>query len=128
MATIAITASPSTPAAATERLPALDFVRGVCVLLMLPATIPWFCRPFNLWDAHPLPAWMPDRVVLAVTLFFLDHKVLTLFALVFGMSFGLQIRRTGGTVKSILGDYLWRMMLLFALGLRMCCCSGGPTC
>jgi uncharacterized protein len=116
MATVAITASPSTPAA-TERLPALDFVRGVCVLLMLPATIPWFCRTFNLWDAHPQPAWLPDRVVLAATLFFLDHKVLTLFALVFGMGFGFQIRRTGGTVKPILGDYLWRMMLLFALGM-----------
>jgi uncharacterized protein len=117
MTTVENPVAPANPIAAAERLPALDFVRGVCVLLMLPATVPWFCRPFNLWDVHPQPAWPPDRIVLAATLFFLDHKVLTLFALVFGMGFGLQIRRTGDTVKPILGDYLWRMMLLFVLGM-----------
>jgi uncharacterized protein len=101
----------------SERLPALDLVRGVSILLMLPATIPWFCRPFQWWDAHPHPVWDPDRLVIALTLFFVDHKVLTLLSLLFGMGLGLQMRRPQGQGKPFLRYYLWRMLLLFLLGI-----------
>src|SRR4051812_23262541 len=106
------------PTSAGERLPALDLARGVAVLLLLPVTLPWFARPFHLWDAHPLPypGWPWDRVATALTLALADHKGLTLFALVFGMATGLQLRRPGGEGKPFLRRFLWRMFLLLLLG------------
>jgi uncharacterized protein len=116
---VGTTPPPSEPPS-SERLPALDFVRGVCVLAMLLATLPWLCRPFELFAVHPQPdpsnPW--DRHLLALLLFFVDHKVLPLFAILFGMGAALQLRRTtGADVDEVRHRFLRRMVVLFFLGL-----------
>src|SRR5260370_15056926 len=101
---------PSEPAAvSSERLPALDFVRGICVLAMLLATLPWLCRPFELFAVHPRPGGPWDRHILALLVFFVDHKILPLFAILFGMGAALQLRRVNkDDLKAFARRYLRR--------------------
>jgi uncharacterized protein len=105
-------------AVSSERLPALDFVRGAGVLAMLLATLPWLCRPFELFAVHPQPGGPWDRHLLALLLFFVDHKVLPLFAILFGIGAAFQLRPVEGhDVDAIRHRYLRRMGVLFLLGL-----------
>lgn len=114
---VGTTPLPSEPAS-SERLPALDFVRGACVLAMLLATLPWLCRPFELFAVHPQPGGPWDRHLLALLLFVVDHKILPLFAVLFGMGAALQLRHTdAGDVDAVRHRFLRRMVVLFFLGL-----------
>jgi uncharacterized protein len=100
------------------RVASLDFVRGACVLAMLPATLPWLCRPFHLFAVHPEPGGGWDRHILALLVLLVDHKILPLFAVLFGMGVALQFRGVDrGDPKPFVRRYLIRMGVLFLLGM-----------
>ena len=106
----------SAVAPSAERVPALDFARGVCVLAMLLPTLPWLCRPFQLFAVHPETGGPWDRHILAALLFFCDHKILPLFAVIFGMGLAIQLDRLGDQTKPYFKMYFLRMVVLFFFG------------
>ncbi len=94
-----------------DRLTALDLIRGVAVLGILPANLPHFIGPYA-------PTWA-DRVAAAAILFFIDVKMVTTLSILFGAGLGVQeaSARQRGREASFPFAYLWRQLLLLLLGL-----------
>jgi uncharacterized protein len=107
-------ALPALPAA-EDRLPALDLIRGVAILAILPANLIQFSGP--AFGNQPVFASALDRVVAAVILLLVDVKFITLLSILFGVGLGLQFDRAQAR-----GDrrfpryYLWRQVLLLLIG------------
>jgi uncharacterized protein len=72
------------PVAASERSRFLDILRGIALLGILPANIPFFGLP--LWDASEgaEPAEGGSWVAWHATRFLVDYKFITIFSLLFG--------------------------------------------
>jgi uncharacterized protein len=95
-----------------DRLTSLDLVRGVTLLGILPANLPWFVGPPG--EPHGLA----DRVAAAAVLLFIDFKMVTALAILFGA--GLAMQEAAARQRHDLdfgAKYLWRQALLFLLGL-----------
>jgi uncharacterized protein len=111
---IAVSAPPPPPPG-EERLPALDLIRGVAILAILPANLVQFSGP--AFGNQPVFATQLDHVVAAVILLLVDVKFITLLSILFGVGLGLQFDRAQGR-----GDrrfpwyYLWRQALLLGIG------------
>ncbi len=116
-----ITAAPVQPAPlppSEERLSALDLVRGVAILGILPANLAYFCGPVETMGGRPWAMSPADRVAGACILLLINAKFITLLSILFGVGLGLQYDRAAAR-----GDrrfpwyYLWRQFLLVLLGL-----------
>src|SRR5438034_8335407 len=98
----------------TERIQVLDVLRGVAVGGILLANVLVF---FGLFIIPPdraaaLPTARLDTVVSFVEKVFVDGKFYSLFSLLFGIGFGLQIARGGdATVR-----FRRRLRILLAIG------------
>ena len=87
----------------------LDALRGFALLGIILANFP----EFSLWTFADTAAHTPlDRVVRALQYFFIDGKFYTLFSLLFGISFGIQLENAGQRT----GTFYRRMSVLFAIG------------
>jgi len=100
-----------------ERLPALDLLRGIAILAILPANMPFFSGAFNHWTLQPIPATAADHAAHSVALFFCFGKFITLLSILFGAGLALQAWRAAVASRPFVGYCLRRMALLFALGL-----------
>jgi uncharacterized protein len=103
------------PAPVRERIPALDVVRGVAVAGILFANVLVF---FGLFAMPPdriaaLPTAAADRVASFVEHVLVDGKFYSLFSLLFGIGFGIQLTR-GGEVA--LPRFKRRLRILLAIG------------
>src|SRR4051794_39869389 len=81
----------------TERVQALDVLRGVAVAGILLANVLVF---FGLFAMPPdraaaLPTASRDAVALAFDKIFVDGKFYSVFSVLFGIGFGLQLARGG---------------------------------
>ncbi len=106
------------PSTDPERIGALDLIRGVAILGILPANISWFSGtgPTSLMGTGaPAPA-LPDQFVKALTLLFVDAKFVTQLAILFGAGLALQADRSWNSGRSFTFGYLWRTVLLFLIG------------
>lgn len=101
-----------------ERLPALDLLRGIAILAILPANIPWFLGPSTMGEG---PRWgvfsWADHGAVALTLFFVDGKFVTLLSVLFGAGLAVQLSRSKAAGRPFAGYYIWRQVLLFFIGL-----------
>jgi uncharacterized protein len=101
-----------------ERLPALDLIRGVAILGILPANLATFSGPISGFGNRPAFASPADHVVAALILLLVDVKFITLLSILFGVGLGLQLSRARAR-----GDrrfpwyYLWRQALLLGIGI-----------
>ena len=87
----------------------LDALRGFALLGIILANFP----EFSLWTfADPSTHTPLDRVVRTLQYFFIDGKFYTLFSLLFGISFGIQLENAGQRT----GTFYRRMTVLFAIG------------
>lgn len=87
----------------------LDALRGFALLGIILANFP----EFSLWTFADTASHTPlDRVVRALQYFFIDGKFYTLFSLLFGISFGIQLENAGQRA----GTFYRRMSVLFAIG------------
>ena len=97
---------------AAGRIHSLDFMRGVAVLGMLVANIPWHVgnSMFRLHeaDATGVVAWLLQYLVF-------DQRFMPIFAMLFGASLLLQSRKTGMT-SGFRAYYLRRMAVLLLFG------------
>lgn len=108
--------STGAPAAPTrERIQALDVLRGVAVAGILLANVLVF---FGLFVIPPdraaaLPSVGRDTIALLIDKVFVDGKFYSVFSLLFGIGFGLQLARGG---DAALPRFKRRLRILLAIG------------
>lgn len=87
--------SPPAPLDAAYRIHALDAIRGVALLGIFLMNIEWFTRPAQQMGSGIEPgAAGIDRLAALAVYVFVQGKFWVLFALLFGMGFGLMSART----------------------------------
>lgn len=110
-------AQPLTAPPGDERLPALDLLRGIAILGILPANIPFFAGSIDFFGSRTLEEQPAEYAVVALTLFVIDGKFITLLSILFGAGLAIQTDRAHAVGRPFVGYYLWRMALLLVIGL-----------
>ena len=88
----------------------LDALRGFAILGIILANFP----EFSLWTFSSPETWtQSDLVTRAVQTFLIDGKFYTLFSLLFGMGFSIQLSNAEGRLRT----FYRRMVVLFVIGL-----------
>ncbi|QAT87867.1 hypothetical protein EJ065_6338 [Corallococcus coralloides] len=108
------------PVELSERVHLLDALRGFALLgVFVSNSLSWFSGRLLLpqEQALALAAPMQEMVVRQLYAFFVDQKFVTLFSLLFGLGFALQMTRAEGRGTSIVPVYRRRLLVLFGLGL-----------
>ncbi len=96
--------------AVKKRYVVLDALRGFALAGIILANFP----EFSLWTFAGSASWSPlDRVVRALQYFFIDGKFYTLFSLLFGISFSIQLDNADQQTRT----FYRRMSVLFLIGL-----------
>jgi uncharacterized protein len=98
------------PVAPASRIVEVDVVRGFALGGVLLVNMYLFGADSIAWDC---PA---DRVAFAIKRVFFESKSWTLFSLLFGFGFAVQLQRADARSVRILPSYLRRLTVLFALG------------
>ena len=104
-----------TSAPTRERIRALDVLRGVAVAGILFANVLVFFGSFVMPAdrAAALPTAARDAVALFLDKVFVDGKFYSIFSLLFGIGFGLQLARGG---DAALPRFKRRLRILLAIG------------
>ncbi len=88
----------------------LDALRGFAILGIILANFP----EFSLWTFSDPAGWTrTDLVTRAIQTFFVDGKFYTLFSLLFGMGFSIQLANAEGKLRT----FYRRMAVLLVIGL-----------
>ena len=97
-----------------KRYVILDALRGFAILGIILANFP----EFSLWTFSDPDTWsVTDRVTRAVQTFLVDGKFYTLFSLLFGMGFSIQLANAEGRLRT----FYRRMTVLLVIGLLHLC-------
>lgn len=108
------------PVEASERVHLLDALRGFALLgVFVSNSLSWFSGRSLLphEQAQALAAPPLEKGVHQLYAFFVDQKFITLFSLLFGLGFALQLTRAEGRGASIVPVYRRRLLGLLGLGL-----------
>ena len=93
-----------------KRYVVLDALRGFAILGICLANFP----EFSLWTFSDSSTWtMTDKVTRAIQTFLVDGKFYTLFSLLFGMGFSIQLENAEQKTRT----FYRRMIILFLIGL-----------
>ena len=93
-----------------KRYVILDALRGFAILGIILANFP----EFSLWTFSDPAGWTrTDLVTRAIQTFFVDGKFYTLFSLLFGMGFSIQLANAEGKLRT----FYRRMTVLLVIGL-----------
>lgn len=106
------------PVAASERIQALDVIRGFALLGIFLMNIEWFNRP--LADLGAGMAAGQTGIDYAVAWFidvFVRGKFWTMFSMLFGMGFAVMLARATAAQRGFIAPYLRRTAALAAFGL-----------
>lgn len=97
-----------------KRYVVLDALRGFALLGIVLANFP----EFSLWSFSPADSWTrTDVLTRAVQTFLVDGKFYTLFSLLFGMGFSIQLENAGQRTRV----FYRRMTVLLLIGLLHLC-------
>lgn len=97
-----------------KRYVILDALRGFAILGIILANFP----EFSLWTFSDPGTWtLTDRMTRAVQTFLVDGKFYTLFSLLFGMGFSIQLANADGKLRT----FYRRMAVLWVIGLLHLC-------
>lgn len=107
------------PISSTERYQLLDVLRGFALLGVLLANMPTHSGYFFLSDQSKaaLGTLSTDHVVEWMEHFLIDGKFYSLFSLLFGIGFALQMQRASVSGNKFLPRYFRRLLVMFILGL-----------
>lgn len=112
-------ATPTTgPITATERITALDTIRGIAILGILPMNALIFGldnAAYNNLSADGLDTFL-DWAIGVLTLLFIDQKMMALFSLLFGVGVAIFAERAAAKGRRVVALSLWRFALLAAVG------------
>ena len=88
----------------------LDALRGFAILGIILANFP----DFSLWTFSDPSGWtLTDKITRAVQTFLIDGKFYTLFSLLFGIGFSIQLSNAEGRLRT----FYRRMAVLLVIGL-----------
>jgi len=108
------------PISTGERLIELDALRGVALFGVLVANLVLFSISNNIstdTQQETMFAVQANRIVLFAVLWLIDDKASTLFAILFGAGFWLQISRLKAKGAGAQRVYLRRLLILLAIGI-----------
>ncbi len=101
----------------STRIHLLDVLRGFAIVsIMLLHSI----EHFDIYHfPEQLPDWMKatDQVIWDTMFFLFGGKSYSIFALLFGVTFAIQLTRQEEKGNSFRGRFAWRMVLLFGFGI-----------
>jgi uncharacterized protein len=98
------------PVAPDARIAEVDIVRGFALFTVLLENMYGFGADSIAWSSAP------DKLAFGVMQVFVESKSWTLFAILFGFGFALQLERAHAAAFPLLPTYLRRLAVLFALG------------
>lgn len=98
------------PSAPAERIVEVDIVRGFALFGVLLVNMYGFGADSIAWNAPS------DRLAYTTTHFLFDSKSWTLFSMLFGFGFALQLMRATARGLPFLATYLRRLAVLFVFG------------
>ncbi|MGH9841827.1 MAG: heparan-alpha-glucosaminide N-acetyltransferase domain-containing protein, partial [Blastocatellia bacterium] len=104
--------TPLQPVPPSERIHALDVVRGFALFGVLLAYTLW-----NLGSPPESTYSQADRILNGVLSALVDTKFYTLFAFLFGLGFSIQLTRAEVRGASIVPVYCRRLLALLLIGL-----------
>lgn len=107
------------PIAATERHTLLDILRGFALLGVLLANMASHSGYFFLIEAGhtPLETAKADHIVEWIEAFLIDGKFYSLFSMLFGIGFALQLKRASELDINFVSRFRRRLLIMFAFGL-----------
>lgn len=105
---------PMEPVPARERIQEIDVLRGWALFGIIAANMLAFNSPIAVYmQPHLLWTAPADRITQALIACFISGKFITLFGLLFGLGFGVQMGRAGEGFTSV---YLRRLTALTIIG------------
>jgi uncharacterized protein len=110
--------TPNQPVARSERYPFLDILRGFSLLGVLLANMVTHSGYFFLSaeSQQSMDTATLDRIIEWLEHFLIDGKFYSLFSLLFGIGFSLQMKRAGETQASFLPLFRRRLLFMFVFG------------
>jgi uncharacterized protein len=107
-----------TPVAQAERIQLLDILRGFAIFGILVVNIPGFATPVFLPGYVPLaPVASHDDLTARIVTLLFEGKFYTIFALLFGLGFSVQLSRAAAKGTDFRGLYARRLGVLLGIGL-----------
>ena len=108
---------PFTPVAESQRIEALDVVRGFALLGIFLMNIEWFNRPVeSLSEGMPRGLTGLDWLASWFIAYFVQGKFWTIFSLLFGMGFAVMLTRAEQAGREFRKVYLRRVLALAMFG------------
>ena len=108
---------PFTPVAESQRIEALDVVRGFALLGIFLMNIEWFNRPIaSLNEGMPRGLTGLDWLASWFIAYFVQGKFWTIFSLLFGMGFAVMLVRAERAGREFTKIYLRRILALAVFG------------
>jgi len=109
--------APFTPVAPSQRIEALDVVRGFALLGIFLMNIEWFSRPLaELNQGMPRGLTGLDWLASWFVAYFVQGKFWTIFSLLFGMGFAVMLVRAERAGRAFTKVYLRRILALAVFG------------
>ncbi|MCK4660214.1 MAG: DUF418 domain-containing protein [Phycisphaerae bacterium] len=105
------------PTARQERYRYLDVLRGIALLGILPANIPFFAIPMTSHEAYwATESGWREPLAFYMTRFFVEYKFITIFSLLFGVGLALIGQRCLQSGRSFRRLYFRRILALAVFG------------
>ena len=108
-----------TPTTTGKRIDILDIIRGLAVFGILLSNIliisGFYLTHFSVLETMHLPQL--NNILYIFSIHSIIGKGYPLFCILFGVSFYMQYQKYKDNEKSFTKFYLWRMLLLFAIGI-----------
>ena len=107
------------PTPPSERIEILDVLRGFALLGVLLANMSTHSGYFFLSESSQLAlsTASADSVIMWIMHFLVEGKFYSLFSLLFGIGFALQMKRSNVSNTNFSGRYRRRLFILFIMGL-----------
>jgi uncharacterized membrane protein YeiB len=105
-----------TPTESSERIEALDVVRGFALIGICTMNVEYFNRAISDMGGIPAKFTGLDFVISFITQFFVTGKFWTIFSLLFGMGFAVMLTRANKAGRSFLVPYMRRIAALAVFG------------
>jgi uncharacterized protein len=110
--TPAVRSAPVTP---DERVPLLDILRGFAVFGILVVNMLFFSAPFEWVISPPWQSW-PNRVADFLISLLFTGKFYSIFSILFGLGFAIQMARAEERGASGNATYMRRLLILLVIG------------
>ena len=105
-----------TPTEGSERIEALDVVRGFALIGICIMNVEYFNRAIADMGGIPAKFTGVDFIISYITQYFVTGKFWTIFSLLFGMGFAVMLTRADRAGRSFLVPYLRRICALAVFG------------